>query len=311
MQTASNPFPFKPNTLAQKIQTQSQYALNCGALLPIPTLYEWVQDEGLVFLVRVVDNLKRKAKASKKQKKSQNEADFNPFLPYDPNLFVADISETHLVLLNKFNVMDHHFLIITRKFEAQETWLNLQDFEALWQCLFEVDGLGFYNGGTLAGSSQRHKHLQVVPTPLAPEGPMIPIEPWINTWIEANIATETAYRCPQFPFDHAIAHWSPFSSASQAAQNTYQRYLQILETLGLGHPTNAPQPLAAYNLLATRRWMMIVPRSQEKFANISINSLGFSGTMLVRDAARLKQLKQIGPMTLLKSVGIPFPSPQE
>ena len=41
----------------------------------------------------------------------------NPFLPYDPALLVAPISPTHVALLNRFNVVDDHFLIVTRSFE--------------------------------------------------------------------------------------------------------------------------------------------------------------------------------------------------
>ncbi|MEO0808078.1 MAG: phosphorylase, partial [Cyanobacteria bacterium J06643_4] len=60
---------------------------------------------------------------------------------------------------------------------------------------------------------------------------------------------------------------------------------------------------APYNLLCTRQWMMIVPRSQEKFAGISVNSLGFAGSLLVKNQQTLEALKAIGPVTLLEHVG--------
>ncbi|MEO0971318.1 MAG: phosphorylase, partial [Cyanobacteria bacterium J06639_18] len=34
-----------------------------------------------------------------------------------------------------------------------------------------------------------------------------------------------------------------------------------------------------------------------------VNSLGFAGSLLVKNQAQMDQLKQIGPMTLLKEVG--------
>ena len=46
-------------------------------------------------------------------------------------MFVADVSDTHLCLLNKFNVIEHHLLIVTRKFEHQETLLTVRDFQAV------------------------------------------------------------------------------------------------------------------------------------------------------------------------------------
>ncbi|HEY9876480.1 MAG TPA: hypothetical protein V6D12_23845, partial [Candidatus Obscuribacterales bacterium] len=60
-----------------------------------------------------------------------------------------------------------------------------------------------------------------------------------------------------------------------------------------------------YNLLATREWMLIVPRSQERFESISINSLGFAGAMLVRNEQQMQILKDYGPMTALKNVAVP------
>ena len=91
-------------------------------------------------------------------------------------MFVADISATHFCLLNKYNVLDHHLLIITREYVDQDQLIALEDFAALWACMAEIDGLGLYNAGTTAGASQSHKHLQLLPLPLADSGPPIPIE---------------------------------------------------------------------------------------------------------------------------------------
>lgn len=54
----------------------------------------------------------------------------NPFLPYEENLWVQHLSDTHTLLLNKFNLVDHHLLVVTRKFEHQEEPLNIQDIDA-------------------------------------------------------------------------------------------------------------------------------------------------------------------------------------
>ncbi|MDA8432406.1 MAG: hypothetical protein M0Z60_05510, partial [Nitrospiraceae bacterium] len=156
-------------TLREALMKTTENALAAGALLPVPTGYEFVEDGGVRFFVRVLENLSRKDVEKKKQEREGRPV--NPFLPYEKDLFVADISETHAAILNKFNVVEHHLLVVTREFEDQETLLTPPDCEALWACLQEYDGLGFYNGGEAAGASQRHKHLQVVPLPLAPEGP--------------------------------------------------------------------------------------------------------------------------------------------
>ncbi len=295
----------EPGTLWQKAIERTEHALRCGALQPIPTECEFVEEGGVNFLVRVLPNLARKQQAKKKQDKetANSGKEFNPFLPYDPDLFVADISDTHVCLLNKFNVIDHHLLIVTRAFEEQDTLLTVQDFEAMWACLAEIDGLAFYNGGKVAGASQRHKHLQLVPLPLVSEGPKIPIEPVLtSTRFEGAIGTT-----PSFPFTHAIAQldrcWP--ESPLKAASTTLECYRTMLQRLGLITNESSNKQSHAYNLLATREWMLIVPRSLECFESISVNSVGFAGSLFVRNEQQLEILVEHGPMTLLKSVAIP------
>lgn len=285
-----------------KVIEGTEQALTCGALLSIPTEYEFVEQDGIRFLVRILSNLARKDKAKQKQNKetATSGQNFNPFLPYEEDLFVADLSHTHVCIFNKFNVVDYHLLIITRAFEEQETWLTLQDFAAMWACLAEIDGLAFYNSGKIAGASQRHKHLQLVPLPLVPNGVEIPIAPLLEkAEFKGSIGT-----IPGLPFRHAFAQLdaSWMQSPLQAASLTLECYRNLLEDLEL----NNGNQLGAYNLLATRKWMLIVPRSQEEFESISVNSLGFAGALLVRNSEQMKLLKECGPITVLQKVGVPI-----
>jgi sulfate adenylyltransferase (ADP) / ATP adenylyltransferase len=289
--SSTNSFWLQPTTLWTKVQQQTQWALSAGGLLPISTTYEWVEQDGVRFLVRVLANIQRKE--SDAQARGQ---DFNPFLPYDPDLFVGDLSPTHLVLLNKFNVMDHHILIVTRAFERQEQLLNTADFQALAISLSEIAGLAFYNGGAIAGASQRHKHIQIVPLPFAPDGSPLPLEP---------LMLETSGSNSKLPYRHAISHLHDldFSQPFSLANPLQERYRDLLNTLALvNHPAEI-EPLGAYNLLVTRQWMCMVPRSRESIAGIPVNSLGFTGALLVKNSAQLAQLKALGPFTVLKKVG--------
>jgi hypothetical protein len=128
----SDPHSLAPGVLWSKIQHQTRHALACGALQPIRTEYEFVEQGGIRFLVRVLANLMRKEQYNRSQVVQHRQGKpVNPFLPYDPDLFVADLSDSHLCLLNKYNVVDHHILIVTRAFEEQDTWLALADFDAL------------------------------------------------------------------------------------------------------------------------------------------------------------------------------------
>lgn len=296
----------KPGTLWARIQAQTQSAIAVGALQSIPTECELISEAGIDWLVRILTNLVRKDRAQKKQEKktAKSGKEFNPFLPYEPDLFVGDLSPSHLCLLNKFNVVDHHLLIVTREFEPQENWLTLADFAAMWACLAEFDGLVFYNGGKIAGASQKHKHLQIVPVPLVKNGPKIPIEPLLSSaTFKGSVGT-----IADLPFVHGFARLDPdwVNSPVDGAAATLECYRTLLSAVGLltEDDRDSQKQSGAYNLLATREWMLIVPRSQEDFHGISVNSLGFAGALLVRNAEQMQHLKQTKPMSILQNVAI-------
>ncbi|MBW2526184.1 MAG: phosphorylase [Deltaproteobacteria bacterium] len=291
-----------------RVLERTREAAACGAQQSIPTDYEFVDDGDIRFLVRVVANLKRKDAERKAVDpfRLPRQAQANPFLPYDEELFVAHLSSSHVCLLNKFNVVDHHLLIVTRGYEEQEDLLTLADFEALWRCLDRIDGLGFYNAGAAAGASQRHKHLQLVPLPLAPTGPAVPIGPLLRLAPQdGRIGTS-----PALPFAHAFIR-SPDRDGPvrEAAGPSLAAYLGLLRAVALIPEEGPPPPSASapYNLLCTRDWMLLAPRSEEYVERISLNALGFAGALLVRSPEDLARLKQIGPMEILRRTGVPAP----
>jgi len=300
---SENQFLLASGTLRERLKQQTEYALECGALQPIPTEYEFVEQDNIRFLVRILSNLSRKDEARKQQEKKKvvTGKDFNPFLPYEEDLFVADISRTHLCLLNKYNVVDRHLLIVTREFEEQENLLNLQDFQALGSCMGEFEGLAFYNGGKTAGASQRHKHLQIVPLPMVPDGEKIPIDRAIATARFDNGIGVTS----EFPFRHALAKLDPgwVHSPVESAADILKSYLTLLKAMGIeGSDGMSGKQSGDYNLLVTREWMLVVPRSYEDFQSISVNSLGFAGAFLVKNQEQMNIIKEQKPLTILRHV---------
>jgi ATP adenylyltransferase len=262
-----------------------------------------VEQDGVKFLIRIVSNLAGKAQEADQQRFSMPaNMHPNPFLPYDRDLFVADISDTHVCLLNKYNVVDHHILMVTRTFQEQESFLTLSDVEALLVCLAEFDGLVFYNAGVIAGASQRHKHLQMVPLPLTADMPHVPIEPLLPA---ARFERELGV-VPGFHFVHVLArmHDQWITLPGKGAPELLQQYLQMLQKVGLAGGGAGENPLSPrpYNLLVTRQWMLLVPRSAECFKDISVNALGFAGGLLVKNQRQLTVLKTFGPMTALQQV---------
>ncbi|RMH10101.1 MAG: phosphorylase [Nitrospirae bacterium] len=289
------------------IQERARLAQQHGAIYPIQTSCEVIEDRGIPFIIRLVVHLAYKEIAVSWPRATGRTADshrVDPFFPpYDPYLYVTDISVTHVCLLNKFNVLDHHILIVTRDFEDQTWMLTVQDFEALRRCMTEFPGLGFYNSGPQAGASQSHRHLQMVPLPLTPESPVIPIE----RAFQDLAPTQGLNVLSRLPFAHVLATVDPqwWKQAQTGAQALHNHYEAMLTATGLLSTMPAPRDsLPPYNLLVTQEWMLLVPRSQECFEGISINALGFAGMFLVKDQQQHYTIKQHGPLKALQHVGI-------
>lgn len=291
----------QPGTLWNELVARTRDALAEGVLRPIGTRQEHITDGGMRFLIRVAENLQRKAEDKARRRAEGEGKGFNPFLPPEPELTVAEVSDRHLAVLNKFNVVEHHLLLVTRHFEEQEALLTRADLAALWACMAEYEALGFYNGGRVAGASQRHKHLQMIPLPLAGDGPPTPLDPVIEAAApEAGITT-----LPALPFAHRFRRLElDGASPAAAAERLRADYLAMLEALGIPPVTVDGQPhqSAPYNLLLTRRWMLVVPRSREHCGTISVNAMGFAGSLFVRDEAELQWVRETGPMHLLREV---------
>ena len=69
-----------------------------------------------------------------------------------------------------------------------------------------------------------------------------------------------------------------------------------------GAANDEPPHSVPYNLLVTRRWLLAVPRSKERFGTIAVNALGFAGSLFARDDGEMKALREAGPMRVLREV---------
>jgi ATP adenylyltransferase len=294
--------------LWQQVQTVTKSALSSGALKSIPTRCIDRQvplgPHTLHLQIRVVANLARKSKTTKDAASQvKKPEDFDPFSPYEPALYVGELTHHYRCLLNKFNVMDHHILMVTTEFAYQREPLNGEDFHAALICLQAQPGLVFFNGGPDAGSSITHKHLQMIPfTKTKNETDnSYPFEPLFKHLpLTAEGSKQSA-----LPFPHRVARTcyptgKEPDEVRRCAELNCRNYHEILSELELHSLTDGLAP--AHNLLMTREHLWVVPRSQSSFNNLAINALGFAGTILVKDDQQLTQLNQIGCLELLKNV---------
>jgi ATP adenylyltransferase len=279
---------FVPGTLDALLREATERARRSGHLEPIPTEAFPFERAGIRFVVRVAAELARKKKAATR-------VDRDPFLPYEEEMFVAGAGDGHVLLLNKFNVVDHHLLIVTRAFEDQRALLTEDDVRAMERCLAEIDGLAFYNGGTAAGASQPHKHLQLVPR--AGDRAAVPIEPLCSTLGAPAIDPIDA-----FPFVHAGASDCSFQvlCALMTLLERDPRTDTARRIEGASIPGGQSFP---YNLLATRRFMLLIPRTSETSRGIPINALGFAGSFLAKTPAE-RAIIEADPLDLLAGAAI-------
>lgn len=321
------------DALWQQVETVTKSALACGALKSIPTHCEIREvsfnerpssknksseskrsestcgDSTVSLQIRVVENLERKSQERQqrvnqapKPKGSDNKP-FNPFLPYEPALYVGELTEHYRCLLNKFNVIDHHILMVTTKFVPQQTPLDVEDFVAAHTCLQAQDGLVFYNGGAAAGASVEHKHLQMIPFPIATGLSTESTFPFHKLLSSASIANRPM--STPLPFSHrviatAFSYTRSMTALKAAAETNCKHYHHLLTELKLSRESDGM--MSPHNMLMTRDALWVIPRSRESYQGLAINALGFAGTLLVKNQDQLQQLDKIGCLELLQAV---------
>ncbi len=188
------------------------------------------------------------------------------------------------MLLNKFNVVANHVLIVSKKFEHQSFPLGTEDFDALCIAMAEFPSLGFYNGGVAAGASQPHRHLQLVP--LAELEPLSMLERFVSNNTPVSYLYRTISNLSSIPARRSI--------------QLQQFYQQAISELKLEQGA----ALKPYNLLVYSNSALMIPRSHGGIEDISINSLGYAGCFLAKDKEQLDRIRQLGCMELLAQAGI-------
>ena len=201
-------------------------------------------------------------------------------------------------------------------------------------------GMAFYNCGPESGASQPHKHVQLVPLPLegAPQasgggenssgaaaadvGPPIwqaiapalrGAQPWAVTELRSLPFAAFAVPLPQGPqavtpalladaFARLLARCRDFVARQQG-----QGPAAGVAAAGQQGPA---EPAAgegfSYNMLLTRRFLLLAPRRAEADGPVSCNSVAFAGSFFVRSREEVEYVKGRGPLRILAGVGLPW-----
>lgn len=277
-----------------EIRAAAQRAQAQGAMVPLVSETRAVQQEGLDFLVSHLSSLSLKDLA----KILQQNTGANPFLPYEAAMFVANLSDTHVLLLNKFPIFPDHAMVVTRQFQPQTGPLEEADFAALAVLMGGIpDAVFMFNGGKTAGASQPHRHLHILPTHQLPLLARLPADqpvgqvrslPFLG-FLHAHVALDPSLPGPA---------WAAQLAAAVQAASTH---------CGL-EPHMGEMP--PYNLLGRRDGVLLVPRRREHWSDgthsISVNALNFGGWVGVRGPEQIEPVCRAGLRATWEAVTQPL-----
>ncbi|RIA88439.1 HIT-like domain-containing protein [Glomus cerebriforme] len=296
-----------------KVTETYDRALRRGELYFVKSTIVNVTENDIEFEIRFAPSLAKRPTAEQTDENHMKHK-VDPFAPYNQDLFVQEYGN-HIVLLNKFCVVPNHLLVVTKEFEEQTDSLNQEDLAALWYCMMQFKNqqiIAFYNCGNHSGSSQPHKHMQVVPLPSDDR-----FTPPINAIIYKyqNKKPGEIFNFQELPYFHYVTLLDPqqlcghhgHSHKETVSQYLTENYLALIDAMVEGMRasplTEGFHPLS-YNFLITHTWMMVVPRLSEKYEQISVNSLGFAGMLLVKNEEELDFVKNVGILRILEGVAI-------
>lgn len=289
-------------TFIEQVDERIATALASGALEPIRAEESVLDEAGMRFAVRWVSSLAVKDATKVDAAKltmpgGPRDPNFNPFKAPDPALTVGPVGDMHTAILNKFPVCERHLVLARREFEEQLTPLALCDFAALASILCEAGGLGFYNGGTAAGASQRHKHVQWIPAAVGNANLRLYAAGLPGDAREHQAVTHAALK-----MRHCFMRTAVRAGAEDAAaRSMHEAFGLALAFLDLR--TDAEGLLPPFNLLVGDDWMLVVPRRAECFEGISIAAINYGGTHYVRRPEQIDTIRQVGPLAVLAEVG--------
>lgn len=258
-------------------------AQRCGALVPLDT--REIQEAALQpFRLReLLSATPRHLRASGPRP--------NPFLPWDRPLEVERVGSSHVVLLNKYPVQAGHLLLITQQWQPQGGWIGSADWRAVAWLAADTGGLWFFNSSAMAGASQPHRHLQLLPRARGEQScPLAPL-----------LLEQLGGRGQPWPWAYRLSPRRDPSGGSDLPA-LYAEHARALE---LGDPASEPRPRHPYNLLFDDDWFLTVRRVKEHCAGFSLNALGFAGYLLSTEGSDRAWLAEHGPWALLRAVAAP------
>ncbi|CAB4253344.1 similar to Saccharomyces cerevisiae YDR530C APA2 Diadenosine 5',5''-P1,P4- tetraphosphate phosphorylase II (AP4A phosphorylase), involved in catabolism of bis(5'-nucleosidyl) tetraphosphates [Maudiozyma barnettii] len=225
----------------------------------------------------------------------QTDASEDPLAASEPELLVLDDLDGsgHLKLvLNKFPIVENHSLLITNEFKDQLSALTPEELMTSYKLITKMDNedenkrhMVIYNSGPQSGSSQNHKHLQLIELPQK----FIPFQDTLTNGKDHFLPSikDEPLQDNKVSFAHFVL---PLPEESEEVTEDllamcYFSLLQRTLTFFQDWLNETPDLVKSYNLLLTKQWICLVPRSniKAKSLNVGFNALGYAGILLIKD----------------------------
>lgn len=252
-------------------------------------------------------------------------------------MLITAIPPLHNLVLNKFAIVPEHFILATQAYREQTDLLDRADLEVAYGCIEAYhehkENIGtpetdsdkgselfvFYNSGAESGSSQPHRHLQLLPVERMREG--LDGEEY-RTWdvlAASLLEEETRKRVPFVTFAERIG---PETDLLEVYLRLYQQACHAVlgDDTTTGEVETSGPARIQYNLAMMRDVMVVAPRvaeggalsrvasgeTREEVGRLALNGTVLAGTALVKtqeewDALRAEP-EQLG--RVLGGIGI-------
>lgn len=121
--------------------------------------------------MRYCPSLAQKPKPATSETNSSTSKKFDPFENPEDELLISPVptaSPQYTLVLNKYPIIQNHFILATKQNKPQTYLLEKEDIHTTFQCLREWTSqhnptaklFGFFNSGEHSGASQPHRHVQ-------------------------------------------------------------------------------------------------------------------------------------------------------
>ncbi|CAL9731578.1 protein Apa1p [Monosporozyma unispora] len=266
---------------------------------------------GMMYWIRFAPSLLAKPE------KGDTPINHDPLGKHEPELLVLQnmdpLEKEFKLVLNKFPVMPNHTLLITNPYKDQRTSLTPQDLIKCYTLLKTMnttqDEKNFiiYNSGPASGSSQNHKHLQLLQFPNG----FIPFQDKLCNNKNPFIPTKGLE--PLQDKFVSFAHFVIPLPSSPTQDDLMDCYIALLQyILPFFNNWNNPTIHPSYNVILTENWMCLVPRSniRAKSLPVGFNSIGYTGLIMIKQEDTLNQIKNNPDLIdgLLLECGFPNPA---